>query len=180
MKNEEKFGRLLAKFYDHAKMPFDALDMEIYEEGLKDVGFEAAYNALKEIAASQGLSKIPTVKQILQKCGLSDLDPEEVANLGAGKIIEAVAKFGGYRAIEAQGYLGPELWSAVTMSGGWENLCMMDNDQLPTIRAQLRQLLKATKSHNQHQKALSSQKNPVIDILDTLNATVISLNPKRG
>lgn len=56
----------------------------------------------------------------------------------ANQILGAVSKFGSYRAIHAKESLGVDIWRIVEAIGGWEILCSIEIDDLPTWRAQIR------------------------------------------
>lgn len=58
----------------------------------------------------------------------------------SGEIIESISRFGRMRGDEAKEYLGEVAWLAVERSGGWNNLCQITNNQVPTTKAQLRDI----------------------------------------
>lgn len=57
----------------------------------------------------------------------------------AGLAIECIKKFGIHQASLAKEYMGDEAWGAVQMAGGWSLMCNTPNDQIGTMRAQLRE-----------------------------------------
>ena len=85
----------------------------------------------------------PTIADITEKIvklNCSFLDPNETAN----EIINAASKFGDYAPRAAREFLGHEKWEIIENFGGWRSLCSFDDSQKSTVRAQLRDLIKAS------------------------------------
>ncbi len=66
------------------------------------------------------------------------------ANLLAGRIIEAISRFGWPNESEARKYVGEEAWDAILMAGGWVTICTNENCNVESLRAQLRDLAKVS------------------------------------
>ena len=81
----------------------------------------------------------PSVAEIVEIVRPS---PDDQANNIAGKILESVSSFGSYQGKEAKEFLGPD-WDVVIGYGGWALLCKLENKDLTSARAQLRDLAKA-------------------------------------
>lgn len=64
------------------------------------------------------------------------------ANELAGKIISCIGDFGPWRSDEVKEHVGKLGWDVVENFGGWQLICNITNDQIPTVRAQLRDLAK--------------------------------------
>ncbi len=62
----------------------------------------------------------------------------------AGAICDAISSFGEQQAPEARRHLGEVAWHAVERFGGWSSLSAVKNSELPTVRAQLRELCQVT------------------------------------
>ena len=62
------------------------------------------------------------------------------ANELVGELFSAVKKFGYYRAVEAKEFLAAKKWKCVENFGGWENLCLVERDEMAMARAQLRDI----------------------------------------
>jgi hypothetical protein len=65
------------------------------------------------------------------------------ANEMAGKIISCISLFGPMRRGDVFDYVGEEGWRVIENYGGWTSLCEITNDQVPTVRAHLRDLAKS-------------------------------------
>jgi hypothetical protein len=101
--------------------------------------------ALDEIAVTSKF--FPSLAEIIENIAFLNcvtLDPTEVAN----SLINSTYSFGEYRPKEAREYLGLEKWDIVEKFGGWRALCRFDESQKSTIRAQLRDLIKAINSND--------------------------------
>lgn len=147
MTNAQKFYALLQKFYQKSNQSFDELDHEIYIGGIAPIGVDRALDALMTIARSKGLSRIPSVGDILEAAGIRSPDPEDEANAIMGRIIKAVRDLGGYRPEEAQAFIGEIGWEAVRRTfGSWDQICMIEESDMGIIRAQLRDMVKAVQS----------------------------------
>jgi len=80
------------------------------------------------------------------------VNPEEFVSVEAqareiaARIVGAVTKFGWNNAKEAQVYIGPIGWNAVTRQGGWMNLCQNMGASInpTTFQAQLRDQLEGS------------------------------------
>lgn len=104
------------------------------------------YDHLRVLSALEKLFKthlgFPDISKILE---IVDPQPSEIdeANELAGAIIGAISAYGHNQVKEVKEYLGPKGWHVVERFGGWSNLCQIKNSELPTVRAQLRDLSKA-------------------------------------
>ena len=81
----------------------------------------------------------PSYAEILEKAdgGATDRDK---GMLISGEIVNAISRFGQYQTIEAKEHLGKTAWYVVERSGGWHDLCLIQNSDLPAVRAQLRDI----------------------------------------
>lgn len=146
MNNGEKLLALLSKFYQKSGSNFDALDEEIYFGGIESIGVDKAFEALMKIARTKGLNKIPSVGDILEAAGVCEPDADDEANMVAGKIIQCISAVGGYNAERARARMGDLCWAVVERFGGWESLCMLEEENMGMVRAQLRDLAYSVKS----------------------------------
>lgn len=102
-------------------------------------------------------SHIATNKFIPCVADLNELLNPPKNDFGAQKIIQAIGKFGSYDEIGAKAYLG-DLWPAVERYG-WKNLCLLEVDQLPTITAQLKQVVEVINKRNTESASLQRLDN---------------------
>lgn len=97
---------------------------------------------LKELTVAMGDGKFPSMNAI--RAGvLGVVSDADEAQHGVDRIFAAISSYGGYRATEAKALLGELAWEAVRMHGGWKALCNMTYKEQGTIRAQLRDTLRA-------------------------------------
>lgn len=123
-------------------------DTKINQEGLKfytetlanELSFDEIKNAVMKIAVTKREPFFPSIAEIIQTAK-PKLSVDEEANLVANEIIKCVAELGPYRLSEVRERLGSNF--AIAESFGWMNLCEVQNSELQTVRAQLRELSKA-------------------------------------
>ena len=72
------------------------------------------------------------------------LSESDNANEIAGSIIESIARFGRNRGDEVRAEIGETAWHCVKRFGGWKEICNVEQSQLNTLRAQLREMSKAS------------------------------------
>jgi hypothetical protein len=84
---------------------------------------------------------IPKPSDIIGKVLGDGSDVETLAQVGFGIMLEAVRKIGAYRVPQ---FDDPNIARAISSMGGWIQMCMMETDQIPTIRAQFVRAYTAT------------------------------------
>lgn len=118
-------------------------DMEAYLRAFEKVGYEKGIEAIQiALMSCRGNSPMPSPMDLLALVGIKIPEPVTSRDHGvdiANKIIDAVAKFGGYQAVAAKAHLGEDAWRVVEGMGGWNNLCMMEIDDVAAYRAQIRE-----------------------------------------
>ena len=112
--------------------------LQYYAVELSEYDFKSVKTALRTHAKTKTF--FPSLAELIEAIGKIEA-PALDATLSAQKLIDATYKFGEYRAADAQKYLGQDLWGIVQKWGGWNRLCKFSDDQIPTIRAQLRDLI---------------------------------------
>jgi len=70
-------------------------------------------------------------------------------DLIAGQIIDAIKSYGLPNLEDAKINLGELAWRVVELFGGWQQLCQIQNNELNTVRAQLRDLSLAVSTEKQ-------------------------------
>lgn len=130
-----------AKVFDELKLLAAILGADVAQKVLQAyVEILAAYPKREVLAAIKWAATnckfFPKPVELLERT--NPAPTREDADAVAGRAIEAIYRFGLYRSKEAQIYIGHEGWKAVSRVGGWRTLCDSREDQLGTLRAQLR------------------------------------------
>lgn len=155
MNLEQKFLNGLDVLAEKCKCKLTDWDYDAFTSVFRPIGFDKGIEAIKiAFMKLRGNSNMPSPMDMMEFIGIKIPEApsarDEASNIAAN-IINAIGSFGGYKAREAAAHLGPEIWSVVEGFGGWETLCMIDNDDVPTIRAQLRDLAESKKKIAYHQ-----------------------------
>lgn len=147
MTDEQKFWNGLHELAKFHKMELSLWNLEAYALAFTQLGFDRGIEALKvAFMKAGGNSAMPSADKLLEFIGIAPKEAPKSRDRGieaASTILEAIAKFGGYKAIQAKEYLGEDLWEVVRGMGGWEELCMTNLDEIGTLRAQIRDLAEA-------------------------------------
>lgn len=139
---ELKFHKLLAALATQTNHPLDEITIELYDRHLSQFGYEKVSNALEAIIIGRkSRDPFPSIKEIASRF-VPELNENEMANMTANRVWQAVARFGAYQWKEARAWLG-EIDSRVADTMGWEYLCKLETEQGPFALAQLRDLAKA-------------------------------------
>lgn len=116
----------------------------VYDQNLAGLGYAKLCAALDELMLSRrdrdGFPAIRTIRETAQPA----VSPEHEAIEASNRIVEAISKIGYARETEAEEFIGPLGWMIVQREGGWVSLCeRVQMDELPTLKAQWRELAKA-------------------------------------
>lgn len=160
-------------------------DIDAYIMAFEEVGFEKGVEAIKiAFLRLRGGSQMPSPMDLMGFVGVKMPDPisgrDEGINATAS-ILAAVSKFGLYQPFMAKDHLGPKLWRVVEMAGGWQIICGIEIDQLPTWKAQLRELAESISKmeyFEEKQNQLDSAKN--FNVANLIEATSSALDIGRG
>ena len=119
--------------------------VEMYVEAVRPYGFERAAEAVYKLAKGARPGRVfPSVDDIIQELAPeTKMSDEDQASLMAAGIINAIGIYGQYNVEAAEKALGEVAWAALGGSRGWVALCEIDNDDVPTTRAQLRKQAQA-------------------------------------
>lgn len=129
----------LAEYYDY---DMSAQKLGMFAEDLEDIDPGILAEAIKAIRKDPTVRFFPRPAQIRERIFGN---PEDQAEEAAGKIHQAIVKFGWARPEEARGFMGEIAWHVVGRCGGWQKLCEATyDDQIPILKAQWR---KAAASH---------------------------------
>ena len=146
------FGKELSQ--DSLSMVLDVWEMQIAQGAVTFPEIIDAYN--QSILAFR---TYPAPVQILELIS-PQLSPEDESALLAGKVIDAVKRYGYMGGGSAKAVLGDVAWTCVNRFGGWAYLCEnLGTGALPigTFQAQLKQSLSATsKEFKRSDRAINS------------------------
>ena len=145
MSPEQMFFSMISAMSRMTGADLDEIAISLYHQALKPLGYEQVNNALKAMFEDiNSRSPMPSIKQIKEKIGVSELDSDDMANIIAGKITGAVRKYGYNSPEAARKYIGEEGWAVVEMQGGWARICEhLSDDQIPIYHAQWRKMIQA-------------------------------------
>jgi len=129
---------LLSGAFDKPQTP---QRLTIYTEDLSEYDSKSVIMAIREIR--KRCKFFPALSEIIDLVKNPGLPTDEQAILIANEIIECLSRFGANNVKELQAFLGPEKYGVIERAGGWTNLCMVTYQELPSTRAQLRELAKA-------------------------------------
>lgn len=149
----------LVKLAERCKCELSDWDYDAYLSVFEPLGFDKGVTAIKHafLSNSNG-SRMPAPYDMLEFIGIKRPEAPKTrdeANDITANIVNAIAVFGGYKAIEAREHLGEHAWEVVEGFGGWESLCMTEIDQFPTIRAQMRDLSESKQKIAFHRENLA-------------------------
>jgi hypothetical protein len=116
--------------------------VEVWNMILEDLSPDEVNRGVKLFMSNPANKFFPKPAEILA-LARPTANVDEEANILANKIIGAISKIGPYRSADAKSLLGEVGWTIVQLRGGWEQLCIVDNEQLGTLSAQLREIAKA-------------------------------------
>jgi hypothetical protein len=112
----------------------------LYTEELALFDFNSVIKSIREMRRTSKF--FPSLAEIIENIKTGGVPIDEVAVQIANEIIECISKFGPYQLEEVKAYLG-DRWGVVERSGGWTNLCNITYDEIPSTKAQLRELAKS-------------------------------------
>jgi len=147
----ERFLQRIAALGTMCGFPLDPKSgvLHLYELELAPLGYERAAKAIEEIVRTRkGTDRFPSIADI-RNLIVPEPGPEVEAIEAANRIVEALSRFGGCNADvnepRAREFVGELGWLVVQRHGGWVNLVEsgIAADQIPTLKAQWRELAKA-------------------------------------
>lgn len=117
--------------------------LQLYADLLSDIPFPVLTEAARAIMRDPNIRQFPLPAQIREKA-MPGANPEHEAIEAVNRIVEAMNRFGWPDPTGARAFIGELGWMVVERSGGWSLLCEgVTMDQLPSYRAQWRELAKA-------------------------------------
>lgn len=136
---EQRFLTILSVLAEMCGSKLSSDLLEIYDNNLKDLGYENLCEALNQIIINRrAQDRFPSIRDIREACGEAKLSIEAAAQELLTRVIAAIAIFGYVDPEGAREYMGEVAWSALPGNIGWEETCTADIP-IATARAQLRQ-----------------------------------------
>jgi len=116
--------------------------ISMYAEDLEEYPLEEISNAIKKIRKQRVWNRFPLPAEILHYAPSYKGSPEEQADIIAGRIIDAVSKFGYVNSEKAREWLGEIGWTVFQGYGlSWDAFCRtLLNSEIGNTRARLRGL----------------------------------------
>jgi hypothetical protein len=107
-----------------------------YDAALRPLGYAAINRALAHILENRdGRDPFPSIKEIKRLIQPEQTQAQSAVEI-AGKILKCVTYLGPYKTAEARREMGEIGWEVVTMSGGWESVCSIQDKDIPFNRGQ--------------------------------------------
>lgn len=115
----------------------------LMSDALHDLDCQKVIAALTRYAADPTSRSFPLPGQIRHLVAPNPSDTENALE-AVNRIIEGMAKYGWTQPDRAKQFIGDLGWLVVQREGGWQRVCeTSNNDNLPTLKAQWRELAKA-------------------------------------
>ena len=118
--------------YPGSRLNPDPLTVAIWHEMLEDLLGDVVSVAVKRMAAT--LKYPPSIADIRQAVTNAVSEASGICTAGEAwaRVCKARSRWGCYRGEEARKALGEEIWKAVEMVGGWQELCLGEGDMAIT------------------------------------------------
>lgn len=115
--------------YPGSKLQTDALTVGIWHEMLKDLPTELVQTAVRRMCAT--LKFPPSIADIREAVAEAAQEAKGTPDGGEAwrRVRKAIGWYGYTRPSEARRYLGDEIWQAVEMMGGWQEICLSDGPE---------------------------------------------------
>lgn len=139
---DQEFQQLaltLKAAYPNSNVIPDVYAMQVWFRMLGDLDFRIAENAIAEHISTSPFP--PSISEIRAKCTARKIDIPDWGEAW-GKVNKAIQRYGSYRETEAMESLDETTREAVKRIG-FRNLCITDQENLETDRAQFRDIYKA-------------------------------------
>lgn len=132
MKTSETTALIARLKAAYPRQPIDRQTVAIYVEFLRDLEFSEAAAAVGElIASSRFFPTIAEIRELVARNAVGDKSAPEAW----GEVVAEIRRVGAYGAPQ---FADPRVSTAVANVGGWRHVCLADEDQQGTLRAQFR------------------------------------------
>jgi len=120
---------MLSVAYPGSKISADEMTLSLWHEMLSDLPGEVVGAATKRMIAK--LRFPPSVADVRQAVAEAVTEAQGVVSAGEAwsRVKRAIAWYGWQRGEEARKALGEDIWRAVCMVGGWQYMCLTDDDE---------------------------------------------------
>lgn len=140
MKPETKFLALLAMLAKQSGEELDDFRGTFYLAKLRDFDLDRVSSALEKLLETS--RRFPTIGEIKAAMGILEPTARDFAMLLVDRICTGFAKYGEILAPStmagAEAAMGPEAWTLIQRSGGWNDCLDRYGENPTTFRAQLR------------------------------------------
>lgn len=127
----------MSHYYGHV-IPDAAL--ALYVGDLADLSFPEVEHALHELRRDPTRKQCP-LPAVIRNHILPVPSDEQQAIEASARIVEAIAKIGPYKSVDARRFIGELGWLVVQREGGWEQACtVLTDENVGICRAQWRQM----------------------------------------
>ncbi len=140
----EILGDILFAFGEYYDKRLTANQLGMYVEDLTDLSADELRAACKLYRQDAKNERFPLPAKLIALARPKD-SPEDAGREIAAGIIDAVFKAGWNNPEKARAIMGEVGWAIISRMGGWQNFCQeLTNENMPTMRAQIRDLAMTT------------------------------------
>jgi hypothetical protein len=144
-----------AGFYD---APMSESKLKLFASELAAIPLQELEKAFSIFRNEPGRRLLPMPADIKKILSAGEMSGDYIAIEAASKIVEAMSKFGWTNPEKAKEFMGAIAWEVVKREGGWAALCeRTNNDDLPILRAQLRELAKVVAIRQKQESNLNRE-----------------------
>jgi len=146
-----EFSKLMAFITAAVDKPVARPTLEAYFDMLRDLPYDLAAAAVKEIIATDEYPTLPTIGKIRQAAAEISRGHILSASEAWGKVIKAIHDYGYYQGEEALTAL-PKQVAEVVRWMGWQEICM--TDKIDVVRGQFLRMYETHQKREQEQAVL--------------------------
>ncbi len=133
----------------YPKFEVDDLKVQVWHEMLGDLDYSLANLAIKKLILESTFP--PSIAEV-RKAAMEILNPDVMTAADAwGEVVQAIRRYGYYRAEEALASMSPET-ARVVRSIGWQEICM--SEEPGVIRGQFLKMYQQVAEREQKEKLL--------------------------
>lgn len=138
----QEIKKLLVGLAEYYGITLTPTRLAMYAEDLEDLDISLIAGAIKNIRRNPNQKFFPLPAAIREEIQGNQRDEAVEA---ANRIVQAMGKYGYTNPERARSFIGELGWRVVEREGGWQALCeRTTNDDLPTLKAQWRELAAVT------------------------------------
>lgn len=138
---KEALGEIIFALGEYYDKKLTATQIEMYVEDLMVLSPEQLTFAVRKYRTIPENHFFPLPAKLIALVTPKENTELDLGREVAGRIIQAVSKFGQYLHEEAKEFIGQVGWKVVERQGGWSNVCSeLNNDNKGMLQAQMRDL----------------------------------------